>query len=504
MIVIKFKILITIFLSINLSSSNKTPTIWDRIMEEQSEINIIRGLNYFISEDYSKASIEFLKAIEKNPSSNAYSLYGASLYWLGDIDGSIENYEKAIKMDEKNELPWQLKGISHAKKGEIEKALECFKKAEELNSKRSDILMNIGSVYFAMGKIEEAIKYLKKAIENDNKNPLYYYQLGLIYFYTQEFERATENFHKAVGLKDDFEDALLWLGISYEKQNHIREAQRFYKKAISIKEKDYFARYMLARIDRKENLRRNLVPCFELTPEQNQKSIALSIAYSKNSDSGLGNSLKDILSNIKENETAIITIDVIEMENLNLNTAKGELANKLIEKYKPLTWRSITKKYTIDGNSPQKVAEINSILDDIEKLTRGKNYRLNISTKIQKKRDEDFEKELKYIPRDIGNDMGLWVIANPWLWIIEENLEEEKNIPDEINAIANLLIGNIDKAKELFKSSKDPVIANLGLGVISYLEANKQDSLKYFKEVLRYESRNQIAIKNMRWINGSK
>lgn len=486
-----------------LCSTSKTSTLWDEILKEQAEINLIRGLRYFSQEDYSKASIEFLKAIEKNPSVTAYSLYGASLYWLGDIDGSIENYEKAIQIDSNNELPWHLKGISLAKKGEITKALDCFKKAEKINPQRSDLLMNIGSIYFSMERIEDAILYLKKAIENDESNPLYYFQLGLIYFYSEDFKKAEEKFQKAISLKNDYEEAILWLAISLEKQNDIKNAIKYYKKAISIKEKDFFARYMLSRIDKKENLRKNLSECFELVPDNNTKTIALSIAYTKNSNTSPSNSIKDTLLNIGKNETAVITVDIIEIENFTMNV-EGELAKKLSQKYKPLTYKTITKTYKLDGNSQNKEKEIDKILNDIENLTKNKNYRMNISTKIEKKSIEKEDNDLKYIPRNIGNDMGLWVIGNPWIEIIQENLEAEKNLSPEINAVGNLLIGNIEEAENLFLKANDIVISNLGLGVISYLKGAKNDSIKYFKEVLKIDPKNQTALKNIRWIDGNK
>ena len=484
-----------------LYSIQENKTLWDKILQEQSEINIIRGLSYFENQDYSKASIEFFKAINKNPSSTAYSLYGASLYWLGDIDGSIENYDKAIEMDPKNDLPWHLKGISLARKGDIIKALDCFKEAEKINSNRSDILMNIGSVYFSMGQIENAISYFKKAIENDKNNPLYYFQLGLVYFYIGDFEKSSKNFQKAVSLKNDYEDAVLWLGISLEKQKDIKNALKYYKKAVSLKEKDFFARYMLARIDDKKNIRKNLVECFTLSPSNNPQTIALSIAYTKKSNTSPLHFLNDILTNLKKNESIVISIDIIEIENFTLNT-QGELSQKLSQIYKPLTYKNITKTYKIEPGNDIK-EKINYILNDIEKLTENKNYRLNISTKIEKKSKDD-DKELKYIPRDIGNDMGLWLIANPWIEVIEENLQVETNMMPQINAVANLLIGNMNEAEKLFLKTDDLVISNLGLGVISYLKGMKDKALKYFKEVLKYDSKNHIAFKNIRWIDGNK
>ncbi|MCX7647563.1 MAG: tetratricopeptide repeat protein, partial [Elusimicrobiales bacterium] len=94
-----------LFLSNILSAAYQDPpkTVWEAIMKEQSRLNLSRGISHMSEEEYSKASIEFLKAIEKDPSSMAYTMYAASLYWMGDNEGALKNYEKALDLDPKND-----------------------------------------------------------------------------------------------------------------------------------------------------------------------------------------------------------------------------------------------------------------------------------------------------------------------------------------------------------------------------------------------------------------
>ncbi len=319
-LVIFWFILIPLYPSI--SKNQKANSIWDIIMQHQSIINIQKGIKYISENEYSKASIEFLKSIEKNPSSMGYTFYGASLYWMGDNKGALESYHKAIEMDPENDIAWQLKGISEAKEGNLNEALNSFLKAYEINPKRSDIPMNIGSVYFSLNNITKALEYLKKAINIDKTNPLYYYQLGLIYFYSEDFENAIINFQKAKDLKTDYEEAILWLAITYEKINKITDAIPLYKRAIAIKPYDFFARYRLARLlSKKEERNKIIIPCFELIPQKNLNTLGLQISYSAKTfekeykTNPLIKTVSDLILSLKENEEAYINIDIMEIEN---------------------------------------------------------------------------------------------------------------------------------------------------------------------------------------------
>jgi len=494
-------------------TDHPSKTIWDSIMKEQSFLNLHKGIEYMSSSLYSKASIEFLKAIEKDPNSMAYTLYGASLYWMGDNENAILNYNKAIEIDSKNDVAWQLKGISLARNGDLKGALDCFNTAADINPSRSDVMMNIGSVYFSLNNITNAIDHVKKAIKLDGKNPLYYYQLGLIYFAIEDLENSIDNFKKAYSLKPDYEEAIVWLAISYEKNQEKEKAINLYKKAISIKPYDFFARYKLSRLVNKEKINKIIMPCFELKPDNNSSSIGLEISYSANSfksDNTESNPvlkpLRGALKSLKQDEEAIVSIDIIEMSGINIYEKKqGELTKKLSEKFKPITYRIISKNYTVEGRDKD---GIEKMIKDIEKnIDDKKDYRINFNIQTRKIKNENQDKDaLQYIPRDIGNDMGLWIISNPWINIIEEDMDEKPSKIPEINALGLLLLGEIELSEKEFEKviETNKEISYLGLGVIDYLKDREDEAINKFSEVIKINPDNQIAKKNLRWLNGDK
>ena len=102
--------------------------------------------------------------------------------------------EKAVKLDPKNDLAWQLLGRWHQELANIgmttralakiiygglpaasnEEAVKCFQKAIALNPKRLVHVVELGRTYAMMGQNENARKYLKMGLamqETDKDDP---------------------------------------------------------------------------------------------------------------------------------------------------------------------------------------------------------------------------------------------------------------------------------------------------------------------------------------------
>ncbi|MCX7905476.1 MAG: tetratricopeptide repeat protein [Elusimicrobiales bacterium] len=498
-------------------------TLWDRIMEEQSYLNLNKGISYFINNNYTKAAEEFLKSIQKKETSLGYSLYGASLYWLGDNEGALENYTKAIKLDPKNDIAWQLKGISHARDGDLKLALESFLKSLEINSSRTDTLMNISSVYFSLGNISKANEYAKKAINLDPKNPLYHHQLGLIKLYEEKIEDSQQSFEKAVSLKSDYQEAVLWNAITLELLGKEKLAIKNYEKAILLKKQDFFAKYKLARLllDKRKIFKKELIiECLQLEPQNNQNlpiQISYSLKNNKNTDSNthpITQIIDDIINNAFDGDEINISIEAInenlefflEKKNEEFNTLKEALQKKFSREIK-----TVSKKFIIvvDRKNENFKKTVENIKQEIKKISQN-STRINISTQINKKtQNKQNKEELTYIPRNIGNDMGLWLTGNPWIYIVENELNELKKENFEEKAIAALgylLIGEIENSKKIFYEIKEvyPDISYLGLGVSEYLSGNRELSKVFFNKATSFEKSKNIAFKNLKYLNGDK
>ncbi|NQU98909.1 tetratricopeptide repeat protein, partial [Candidatus Woesearchaeota archaeon] len=57
-----------------------------------------------------------------------------ALYKQGKLEEAIEAYDKAIKLDPKNDYAWNNKGVTLRKQGKLEEAIEAYNKAIKINS----------------------------------------------------------------------------------------------------------------------------------------------------------------------------------------------------------------------------------------------------------------------------------------------------------------------------------------------------------------------------------
>ncbi|PIS46462.1 MAG: hypothetical protein COT17_08510, partial [Elusimicrobia bacterium CG08_land_8_20_14_0_20_51_18] len=483
----------------SLAPNERIETVWDRIMKEQSYSNLHKGMAFMQNGQYSRASLEFSKALDKNPSSMAHAMHGASLYWMGDVPASLEQYAKALELDPENSMAWQLKGISEAKSGDPEKALEDFEKALKLDPSRPDVNMNMGSIYFSKGHMASAIAHIKNAVKLDGRNPLYHYQLGLVYFYLERYDEAEESFKKAVAFYPAYEEALLWLGITAERKGELKQAVRVYKKAVDLKPHDFFARYKLSlaslRAGDVKNLPKYIKKSFLLTPKNQLGGISLFISYSagKEKPSGSGgkkgekfsdHNLSEIYKNlmrVPEDEEITFSVDLVSAEKFGLEKAgEGRMKNALSANFRPLSRKYVSKDYFLPaGGKEEREAAVSRALGELEKeIASGSDKmdsRVNFSMNTRKSRDYSpapDDSRVVYSPRNVGNDMGLWIIGNNWLSIVEDDLENPEAAGAAgpyalVYGLANLLLGESEGALAYFERSSGeyPALSKMGAAV---------------------------------------
>ena len=105
-------------------------TVWDRIMQEQSMLDMRRGMGEMAAANYQAASNSFGRAVIKNAKDPLpYLLLGASLYWAGKVDDAVSEYKEALRLDPCNAMAYQLLGIASGWKGNVQEAQDYFLKA---------------------------------------------------------------------------------------------------------------------------------------------------------------------------------------------------------------------------------------------------------------------------------------------------------------------------------------------------------------------------------------
>lgn len=534
-------------------------TVWDRIMEEQSLLNLRKGYQLMGEERYAEAANEFLKAISENPKDPfAHILYGSSLYWLGEPDRAMDEFKAAAGLDPGNAVAWQLMGIVYAWKGDFPAALEKFRKAEGLAGSRADVKMNIGSIHNSLGDLARALSYFREAVRLEPENPLYRYQLGLLYSRLGRAE-AKEAFKKAISLFRDYEDAMLELAVLEEKDGEVKEAVSLYRKALVLKPGDNVARFRLAcllyRTGDTAGLRKLLNEAFLLTPSNDKGGISISLSYAgdsrKDDASGGGGragtsdpaaagsaegrqarpaSLENAIKRIPADEDINITAEIISIPRTSLAVpaaeGRGGLKSGLAKAYAARQVSYFKREYSLPAsdskNRAERAAKVAAEIDAALKAS-GKDNDTRMSLNIDTKKNAGASsaaggpgsgKDVKvaFKPRDVGNDMGLWVMGTNWLGNVEEALDELSADAASgphgsawhaaVAGLGRLILGEPDAALDEFGR------AGAGLGAVGDLGAcaawvekgSEEKALEACLEALRKEPASKTALANKKWL----
>lgn len=541
--------------------SGRAETVWERINEEQSQNNIFYGYHNLMSGDYSRAALEFKAAINKNPK-NAYARigYGSALYWMGMADKAYDEFDQAIQLDPKNADAYQLRGIIKSYRGQYQSALEDFQYAAKYSPRRGDVRMNIGSVYAAIGDIGTALINYRRAVSMDGNNPLFHLQLARCYVSLGRDSDAEKSYRKAISLYPDYEDAIFELAILLEGAEKYVEALGLYKKAVRIKAGDSVARFRLAallyRMGRKKEIRKIIMPGFAIAPPNEKGGISMGFSYSKNGENDKGNGNKsgtggqgaskeqkeeypkaaDILERVPASHEVKMIFELVELPKTELKQKTGSernlgIGNKMSVALRKPEMKYVKKEYLLPPSSGQerlkRIALIQKETEELVKNVSSKNdVRISISMETSSSGDDRVEnlapgygdgnyshfrqdsnekqKKPRYIPRDVGNDMRLWIYGENWFENVAEFLDEwsgKKNLPPEmllVRGLGYLLMGETSLAAEDF--SGHGIAESLGRSAAYTASGNMKKAIEECEKVLAADPKNHIAAQNLKWL----
>lgn len=496
-------------------------TVWDRIMEEQSAVNLKRGYGLMAAEDYAAAADEFFKAAQKSPE-NPWPrlLYGSALYWLGEPDKAYDEFEAALKLDPKNSMAYQLRGIVRARSGRYDEALQDFLLAGRLDPSRADVRMNAGSVYQALGDAGRALDHFRAAAALEPSNPLYRYQLGMFYSRLGRYDQASVQLEKAVSLFPEYEDAVLELAVLRERDGRLPEALKLYRRAVEIKPGDSVARFRLAwalkKSGRDKEIPKTIERAFLLAPANDKGGISMALAYAgrpQAPEAGRESPLFSALGKIPPDQEARVTVELLETPKSALQPAGEEKLKGRLEAAFRRPRVSYTKReyFLPAGSAEERARRAGEIAAEAEKLVKAVSDKsdarlnFNIETSAPSGRRDPGAKAL-YKPRDVGNDMGLWVVGDSWLDNAAEAVEELEAAPgaglELLRGLGYLLLG--EHALALDEFSGGGALAALGRGA-AWVEAGRAEkALAEYAEALRLEPGNAVAAANKGWLEGGK
>ncbi|MBI3289573.1 MAG: tetratricopeptide repeat protein [Elusimicrobia bacterium] len=535
-------------------------TVWDQIMAAQAVRGMRLGHRYLEEKKYDLALKEMERAVAADPKNPVgYMLLGVAQYWNGQVDESISSYKTALGLDAGNAQAYLLLGISYAWKGDAAGSESAFRRATELDPARADAQMNLGSIRETQGNFPDALVQFRKAVDLDKSNPLYRFQLGQLYRKLGRDSDAVEQLREAVKLESSYEDAMLELGCAEERLGERKAAAATLKRAVSIKPGDSVARMRLARLQLKagdvSKARATLSGAFHLTPEGGGAGLQLSVSYAGGKRAArpgeaaadpkagpaklpeLEEPASDPLAVFERNlrrvpldQGAMMRVDAVFLPRPKLvkaGAAEGDSLKRAMSRAHDGgsdagAPQAVRREYSLKpGEAGPRDEQVRRIMDDLRKTMReappDSDARLGMNLTFTRpvdagRGDAGGAPKVSYQPRQVGNDMGLWVIGTGWMALVAEVLPEPGDKPDHpdeadwwsATGLAYAAVGEGQRADASFRRATEldarSVPAWLGRGVSAVMTGDELGAIAALRQVLAIEPKNKAAAEGLKWL----
>ena len=132
---------------------------------------------------------------------------GTLLMSRNKVDAAIESYTRAIELSPNYAEAYVNRGIARRAKGDLEGSIEDYEKAASINPKSiagnrfvAQAYSNRGYIKFNAMNVDDAIKDFTIAIKVDPNDDDHYYKRGLARLVNEELVQALEDLDKSISL----------------------------------------------------------------------------------------------------------------------------------------------------------------------------------------------------------------------------------------------------------------------------------------------------------------
>ena len=485
-----------------------------------------------------KARDEFSHAIELDPeNATAYQLRGIVLARAGLYEEALSDNLIAVKKaPERGDIRMNT-GTVYAVLGDMQKALYNYRRAVALDRYNPLFHFQLARCYEHMLRDEEAAAELRRAIAIYPGYEDAVFELASLRERNGALKEAEKLFRRAVSLKP-------------------RDSVARFRLAAIL--------YETGRV---KDIPGVVLPGFLIAPANNQGGISMGIAYSSSenvsgSSSYLTESEKstdinssrktrggtraeehspevqendarrtvkrigELLSRVPENQEIRLDFEMIEIPRVKLNVVSVSEGNKKNGKMSAALARpgiQYNKKtfYLPAATSTEREKDIIRIAEEAEGMLASVSPDMDARVKINMETGtvagaagggnsrydggrQNNGSMARYIPRDVGNDMGLWISGEGWIESAAETLDrlsEKKEDSYELRLVRGLgylIMGETSAALADF-SNGGPV-ADTGRAAAYTAAGNIEAAIKACTEALRRDPGNKIAGKNLKWL----
>lgn len=169
------------------------------------------------------------------------------LYLSAKIDRKTGDYESAerilnqiLKVQPNNSYAIAELGVLKAIDEDYTGAVLLFEKAIRLNGKEDEFDNSLGATHFMNKHYKEAIDAFYNAIQNDAKNDYAWCNLGLCYKALEQYDKAIECFNKSLKYRRNDPKTMYERGLAYYKTGKYKEALHDFKRSYRKRQQENF------------------------------------------------------------------------------------------------------------------------------------------------------------------------------------------------------------------------------------------------------------------------
>lgn len=210
----------------------------------------ISGDQYYQKGDIEGAMQEYNLALRLDPQNvNVHNSMGVCCGVKEDLDEALSEFKTAMRLDPNEIMPIYNAGYVYMLKKEYTTALEYFHKAEKLDPEIYELAFQTGRAYLDTNAPRSAVKYLETATRLNPKSCSAFRLLGDCYHTLDRLTDAVNAYKSALKLNSEDAAALSGLGFIYEIQGQNADiALMLCRRASQIDPENGLFRHRLARV----------------------------------------------------------------------------------------------------------------------------------------------------------------------------------------------------------------------------------------------------------------
>lgn len=205
--------------------------------ETRIEIHVIRGRAFLAVGKLEEARQSFNTALEISPDYQpALTALARTSILQGDTEKAKKIIQRAVTLDPRDPVAWEVNGKLAQNRGEYKKAEESYKRALNLINVKARvhqayrIRLGLTVTYMSQRKDKEALEQVKVLKKLARKNPLPRYLEALLLYRSRNYAESTEKSLMLLKDSPDHKAVLALLGVTNYRQGSLEQANMYLSK----------------------------------------------------------------------------------------------------------------------------------------------------------------------------------------------------------------------------------------------------------------------------------